>query len=125
MKFKYKNVICFCGLFLINSVFGILFYEFNLDKVEKGDFLKVVFLWMGSLVLYWGMNLFYYISFKMKNETNSVLGRIFAILISLIAIIVFFFNLKGKPILYLPLMYLFSIISSSILWEFFNKKKDL
>lgn len=114
-----RNLIVFIPVSILNIILDFCLYKFNAQTFEKEDFIKLLVLYLFSLVTYWFFFLFYFLEEKIKNRKNcsSIVAIIFSVLVLLISII----NVANNPILFLPMMYMVSLLGISIYWQFLRK----
>ena len=109
-------IVCFFNLFICISLCIL-----QLSELTHSDIINVIILYIISLVLYWFLNFIFYLKDK---HSEQHISHLFSLLFSGLAITIMLFNVKEKVILLIPIMFLVSIFSISVLWEFLRGGKN-
>lgn len=114
-----KNLIVFVSITIINGILDFFLYKYNAQTFQKEDFIKLVILYLSSLITYWFFFCFYFIEEKIRDKKNNtcIVAIIFSVLVLLISAI----NIINISILFLPMMYMVSLLGVSIYWQFLRK----
>lgn len=117
---KNRLLIVFSGVFVINIILDFFLYKYN--GVELGLETSIILL-IGSYITYWLLNLYIYFLKSNKQNTNySFLCSIGGI-VCFIVLFVLLINLKNDLIIFFPIMYVVSILSSFWSWIISDKKE--
>lgn len=114
---KKRILILFCVVLILNFVLTVLFFnEAIYDKID------MIALLIGSYIVYWVMNIYLYIQIKIKNALGYSLTMIVGLIVSIVAFIVLIFNLITDKTIYIPLMYVISMLVTFLNWFIFDRK---
>ncbi len=97
----------------------VLLYQFNIDEFTVSN---IVILVCGSYVVFIAINGYMLFLRKTKAVTSFNFTMIIGIIASALVLISIIVNLRNEPVLFFPLMYMISLLSSFILWGFFSKE---
>ena len=114
-----KNLIVFFLISIINGMLDFFLYKYNAQNFQTKDFIKLLILYLFSLITYWFFFCFYFVEEKIRNKKNSI--SIVAIIFSVLALLVCAINIVNNPILFFPMMYIIPLLGVSIYWQFLRK----
>lgn len=118
-KMKNKILITFLVVFIINLLLDYLLFKYNgADLGIKNSIILLI----GSYIVYFVLNLYLLFLKKTKQETNYNFFCIMGTIACIISLCVFIFNLKSDSILYFPIMYIVSMLSTFINWCFISRR---
>ena len=118
MKIR-KNLLCFFIVFPVNMILGFFLYKCNSD-IDLGLSIILVIL---SYVVYWIFNLYFIFLKKTNQISNYTILLIVGFIVCLFSLIAMVFNLKNDPILFFPIMFIISMLSTFVNWLFFETKE--
>lgn len=114
-----KKLLSFFIVFFVNIVLGFLLYKYNSDIDLELSIILVV----SSYVVYWLLNLYLFFLKKTNQISNYTILLIVGFIVCLISLIAMVFNLKNNPILFFPIMFIISMLSTFVNWLFFETKE--
>jgi hypothetical protein len=114
---KKRLFILSCVIILVNFVLAFLLSRESI--VERID---LIAFFIGSYFVYWVMNIYLYIQIKIKNALGYSLTMIVGLIVSIVAFIVLIFNLITDKAIYIPLMYVISMLVTFLNWFIFDRK---
>jgi hypothetical protein len=114
---KKRLFILSCVIILVNFVLAFLLSRESI--VERID---LIAFFIGSYIVYWVMNIYLYIQIKIKNALGYSLTMIVGLIVSIVAFIVLIFNLITDKAIYIPLMYVISMLVTFLNWFIFDRK---
>lgn len=115
---KKRILILFCVVLILNFVLTVLFFNEAISD-KKIDMIALL---IGSYIVYWVMNIYLYIQIKIKNTLGYSLTLIVGLIVSIVAFIVLIFNLITDKAIYIPLMYVISMLVTFLNWFIFDRK---
>jgi hypothetical protein len=114
---KKRILFLFCIVLVVNFIFTVLLNSENL--IERTD---MVALLIGSYIVYWVINIYLYIQIKVKNTLGYSLTLIVGLMVNIVALFVLIFNITTDKAIYIPLMYVISMLLTFLNWFIFDKK---
>ncbi|MBB5218708.1 membrane protein YdbS with pleckstrin-like domain [Treponema rectale] len=110
---KIRNLIISLSVFIINVILGIVFYKKNAET-EKISFSSCVFIIILSYIVYAFVNLHLFVLRTLKQDVNSEVFTFLGTFVCTLAFIVIMVNIRHDPFLYLPLLFITSILGTLI-----------
>lgn len=118
---KRKIIKVFYCVIVLNLILFFFLYKCNTDEVGVKD--SIIYL-LGSYVVYWLLNLYIVFLKKYKqilNYSTLILTGTFVSIFTLIALIL---NLRNDLILFLPMMYVVSMLCTFMNWIIAERKEN-
>ena len=117
---KIRNLIITLSVFIINGILGIVFYFKNADEISVSTcVLFIIF----SYIMYAFLNFYLFVLCKLKQDVNSELLTFAGTFVCTLSFIYFITNIKNDPVLYLPMMYIISLLGGFINYIIYRIKK--
>ena len=113
---KKRILITFLIVLLINLIVVFLLYESYLLSLTE-----TVVLLFGSYLVYGILNLYLYIQLWIKNNLNYCLTLIIGTVVCIITLIILIVNLRDDKFLYVPMMYVSSMLCTFLNWNIADK----
>ena len=114
-----KIIKVFCCVIVLNVIIDFFLYKYN--SAELG-LKNSVFLLLGSYIVYWLLNLYILFLKKYKQDSNYSVLCLTGTIVCIFVLIVLFLNLKHDLILFFPMMYVVSMLSTFINWIIAERK---
>lgn len=118
-EMKNRILINFSIVFIINIMLDILLYKCN--GAELG-LKNTIILLIGSYVVYWILNLYIYFLKNNRQDTNYSFLCITGLIVCSIALCILIINLRNDLIIFFPIMYIVSMLSTFLNWIIFDRK---
>ena len=117
---KIRNLIISLSVFIINGILGIVFYFKNADEISVSTcVLFIIF----SYIMYAFVNLHLFVLRTLKQDVNSEVFTFLGTFVCTLAFIVIMVNIRHNPFLYLPMMYIISLLGGFINYIIYRIKK--
>lgn len=118
-EMKNRILINFSVVFIINIILVILLYKYN--GAELG-LKNTIILLIGSYIVYWILNLYIYFLKNSKQDANYGFLCITGLIVCSIALCILIINLRNDLIIFFPIMYIVSMLSTFLNWIISDKK---
>ena len=118
-EMKNRILINFSIVFIINIILDIFLYKCN--GAELG-LKNTIILLIGSYVVYWILNLYIYFLKNNRQDTNYSFLCITGLIVCSIALCILIINLRNDLIIFFPIMYIVSMLSTFLNWIIFDRK---
>lgn len=120
-EMKNRILISFSVIFIINIILDVLLYKYN--GAELG-LKNTIILLIGSYIVYWILNLYINYLKKSKQDANYSFLCITGIIVCSIALCILIVNLRNDLIIFFPIMYIDSMLSTFLNWTIFDVKEE-
>ena len=114
---KKRILFTFLIVLLINLIIGFLLYKSYLLSLTE-----TVVLLLGSYLVYGIFNLYLYIQLCIKNNLNYCITLIIGTVVCIIVLIILIVNLRDDKFLFVPMMYVISMLCTFLNWNIADKK---
>lgn len=115
---KKRISLIFIFVLSINMLLAFLLNASNL--LAKND---IIALLIGSYIVYIVLNLYLYMQIRVKNHLGYTLTLFIGLFVSIIAFFILLFNLKNDKFIFIPMMYVISMLGSFFNW-FIEERKN-